>query len=205
MDKGWVYVLKCGDAYKIGHTRSSVQQRLTGARLGNPLEVTLFHTMESDDPGRAEKYLHLCFATQRIRNEWFALTESNIKWLLRIKTISTKFLDRFDLTQPKPPARMTAIEARCIECGDAFITEQKHASKRLYCSEDCSDRYIGRKHYEQRKARGDLPKPKTRAVPTSRTYKNCVICNRALPPGFGPCCSRECVFIYWRESNKGET
>lgn len=194
-EPGYIYLLQCATYYKIGCTRTSVQDRLKSVQHGNPIKVSLVHQATTDDPYLAEKFLHLRFSTKRVRNEWFELTTEDVAWFKKIKNISRKYLDRFDLSTPKPPARMLATRLNCQLCGVEFAAEQ--GKSRKWCSKVCADLRASRAQNERRKLRGEpirrsyVQRPQIQA---KVIYAACVVCQSPLPKGFGPCCSRECAF-----------
>lgn len=153
---GHIYIFRCGIYYKIGCTNQSVQHRLKAAQHGNPYEITIVHAATSDDIYRAEKFLHLKFGAKRIRNEWFELSSDDVAWLLRIANISSEYLDRYDTSVHKAPARDDVIDLSCLECGAVFTAERKQIKQRKYCSDACSRRRTGRASYERYKAEGKI-------------------------------------------------
>jgi len=79
IDTGEVYVLKRGDAYKIGFSRSDVDRR---ARA-NQGEL-LFTIPTGQQPGQLECIINHRFAAKRMRGgkrAWFALDTSDLEWL----------------------------------------------------------------------------------------------------------------------------
>lgn len=84
-DAGYVYVVKRGEAYKIGFTRSNLTRRVREA--GGSLVLTI---RTGQQPSQLEYIINNRFASQRLppqgnkpgdKREWFALTESDISWL----------------------------------------------------------------------------------------------------------------------------
>ena len=84
-DSGYVYVLKRGNAYKIGFSRRSVVRRARD----NKAELVL--TIPTGQrPSVLEHLLNAKFASKRLsaqgnkpgdKREWFALDESDLDWL----------------------------------------------------------------------------------------------------------------------------
>lgn len=80
MGTGVIYLAKCQDFYKIGHTTSDPMQRLSTLQTGNPFRVELVGTI----PGTIgqERGLHHKFARKRERGEWFRLSQEDIDSIL---------------------------------------------------------------------------------------------------------------------------
>lgn len=68
---GEVYFIVCMDRVKIGHTRVSVQSRLSSLQTGCPYPLSVIYS----EPGtrESEKYWHSMFAGYRLIGEWFWL------------------------------------------------------------------------------------------------------------------------------------
>lgn len=69
---GGVYLLGCGDYYKIGYSKN-IQSRVSSIRTSNPFQVDLLATYECKD-GRylnLEKRLHEKFKDSKHKLEWF--------------------------------------------------------------------------------------------------------------------------------------
>lgn len=79
--KGIIYIVRAGDAYKIGMTTKPMKYRLRSIQANCPLKVELIHTIPSDDAFTLEGYLHSHFKSQRIRYEWFSLTGDDIDFI----------------------------------------------------------------------------------------------------------------------------
>lgn len=71
-DKGGVYLLSCGDFYKIGRS-VDIEKRLSSIRTSNPVKVELVTKYSSFDKNYAklEKHLHEKFKDSRHQLEWF--------------------------------------------------------------------------------------------------------------------------------------
>jgi hypothetical protein len=81
-DRGYVYVAKRGNAYKIGFSRTSVARRVHDA------EGVLVLTIQTGQrPSQLEYAINRRFAAKRLPDtelwgrEWFALDESDLDWL----------------------------------------------------------------------------------------------------------------------------
>ncbi len=65
-----LYVLKCGNRYKIGIT-SDITQRVLSLQVGNADVITVEYIEERYNPIKAEKWLHKQFASKKVKGEWF--------------------------------------------------------------------------------------------------------------------------------------
>jgi len=81
--KGFVYVIKCNDFYKIGRT-NNVQKRLSGMQTGNPYELELILSIKTNSPFTLETSLHTKFKDKLIRGEWFKLSDKDLKIICKI-------------------------------------------------------------------------------------------------------------------------
>jgi hypothetical protein len=81
---GFVYLIRSGKFYKIGHT-NSVDRREYELALQLPQEVKVLHRIETDDPEGIEAYWHHRFAQKRERGEWFSLAPAEIAAFKRRK------------------------------------------------------------------------------------------------------------------------
>jgi hypothetical protein len=83
--QGYVYMMRSGRSYKIGHTNSPVR-RHREVRVELPDPTTLVHTIETDDPGGIEAYWHRRFGAKRVRDtEFFKLDVSDVAAFKRRK------------------------------------------------------------------------------------------------------------------------
>lgn len=83
--QGYVYMMRSGRRYKIGHTNSPVR-RHREVRLELPDPTYLVHSIETDDPKGIEAYWHHRFDAKRVRDtEFFKLDASDVAAFKRRK------------------------------------------------------------------------------------------------------------------------
>lgn len=73
-----LYIIKCGDWYKIG-TAVDVAARLRGLQIGNPVELTLYKSYPVERSFAIEQVLHKTFSSKRGIGEWFKLSEDDLE------------------------------------------------------------------------------------------------------------------------------
>lgn len=84
---GYVYMMRSGRRYKIGHTKSPVR-RYREVRLELPDPTSVVHTIATDDPIGIEAYWHGRFQSKRVRDtEFFSLDASDVAAFKRWKRI----------------------------------------------------------------------------------------------------------------------
>lgn len=64
--------------YKIGMTRGTVEKRLKQLQTGNPNELTLIDSYQTENPFYIEKMLHFKYNQKNVMNEWFDLTMDEV-------------------------------------------------------------------------------------------------------------------------------
>lgn len=85
---GYVYMMKSGRRYKIGHTKSPTR-RHREVRLDLPDPTLIVHTVATDDPTGVEAYWHERFKTKRVRDtEFFSLDTNDVAAFKRWKRIA---------------------------------------------------------------------------------------------------------------------
>lgn len=83
---GFVYLMKSGRHYKIGHTicPDSRKRQLT---IKIPVPPKTIHSIETDDPPGIEAYWHKRFSDKRGEGEWFELSPEDVAAFKRWKRI----------------------------------------------------------------------------------------------------------------------
>lgn len=77
-----IYIVEVEGKYKIGLAQD-IDERVRGLQAANPSDLELVHSF-STEAREAETLLHRVFKNKRIRNEWFALTPSDIAFIRTI-------------------------------------------------------------------------------------------------------------------------
>lgn len=83
---GYIYILKADNGlYKIGLTNSPAP-RISSLIKQSPVKAELLHLIPTEDMKPAEDRLHAKYAHLRRIGEWFALTDTDVRWLLKQAT-----------------------------------------------------------------------------------------------------------------------
>jgi hypothetical protein len=79
MTQYYIYIIRCGKSayYKIGWSEC-VKARLASLQGGNPFELYVISETPVSNPDDVEKRIHKALASNRIRGEWFELTEAQV-------------------------------------------------------------------------------------------------------------------------------
>ena len=80
MSDGYVYVIECEGLYKIGWSKWGPRSRASQMQVGNPFELKVIGAIPGSRENEAE--WHEVFASQRVRGEWFALSQQDIAYVL---------------------------------------------------------------------------------------------------------------------------
>lgn len=81
---GYVYLIKSGKHYKVGHSNSAGRREYELA-IQLPERATTVHTISTDDPVGIEAYWHKRFEAKRLNGEWFNLDAADIRAFKRRK------------------------------------------------------------------------------------------------------------------------
>jgi hypothetical protein len=83
---GFVYLMKSGRHYKVGHTKSVARREYElGIKILIPPKV--LHKIETSDPAGVEAYWHNRFRDKRGEGEWFNLDASEVDEFKRWRQI----------------------------------------------------------------------------------------------------------------------
>ena len=75
---GYIYVIRCGEYYKIGMTLS-LERRITELTMQLPHAPEIVCLIPTNHAGMEERRLHKLFSAQRLNGEWFSLTPEDIE------------------------------------------------------------------------------------------------------------------------------
>jgi hypothetical protein len=82
--QGYVYLMKSGQFYKIGKSKSPDRRRSEVALL-LPHDINTIHVIATDDPDGIEQYWHQRFKDKHHRGEFFRLNNADVKAFKRRK------------------------------------------------------------------------------------------------------------------------
>lgn len=86
--------------FKIGVTREdNADSRLKKLQTGNPQQLYIFYTFKSSKPFKLETMLHNHYSDRKTINEWFQLTDDDMK---EYKDVFKKYQDRIDSLKDNP-------------------------------------------------------------------------------------------------------
>jgi hypothetical protein len=83
---GFVYLMKSGRFYKIGHSDAPGRRQYDLA-IQLPEEVDLIHRIPTEAPEAADRFWHERFKAKRKGGEWFALSPADVKTFRRCKSM----------------------------------------------------------------------------------------------------------------------
>lgn len=77
-NKGYVYLLRARDYYKIGRSKD-FKRRLREIKLQLPFPVEQVHVVMVDDMLELENLWHQRFKAKRKNGEWFLLSDNDVR------------------------------------------------------------------------------------------------------------------------------
>ena len=83
--EGWVYLVKSGKIYRLGHARGAPRRRLQQFTAALPAAERLVHAIRTDDPLGIEAYWSRRFESARVNGEWFDLRAADVAAFKRRK------------------------------------------------------------------------------------------------------------------------
>ena len=89
--EGFVYLIKCGEFYKIGKT-TNLEKRIKQLTTGNPYPLILVNSIYSLDIDSLEKSFHSYYRQKRIIGEWFKL---NFEEVLEFTNVASMAVNVF--------------------------------------------------------------------------------------------------------------
>lgn len=78
---GYIYIIKCANAYKIGITRSP-KERMKTYKTENPFKIEVIVMENVYDYSELETYLHNICSHKNIHGEWFNLNKEELRIVL---------------------------------------------------------------------------------------------------------------------------
>jgi hypothetical protein len=76
--KGYVYLIQCGEYFKIGQT-TNLSKRILQLGIQLPHKPQIVHVIATENYEVLERELHNYFSLHRLNGEWFSLKEDHIK------------------------------------------------------------------------------------------------------------------------------
>jgi len=81
--RGYIYIVKCCDAYKIG-IATNVDDRIKSLQTGNPNIIEKVYSKYTTSTRSLEAYLHMLYKDKKLIGEWFKLDVIDIEDILEI-------------------------------------------------------------------------------------------------------------------------
>jgi Meiotically up-regulated gene 113 len=76
--QGYVYLVKCGEYYKIGRS-SNIDRRMEQLAIQLPHKPEVIHVIATATPPELEQFFHRNFSDKRLNGEWFSLDEHDLQ------------------------------------------------------------------------------------------------------------------------------
>lgn len=76
-----IYMLKCGEFYKIGYARN-FKERFYGYAVHNPHEVSIVKCFDTIDYSAFEEYVFKSYCDKHHRGEWFKLSDNDVQVII---------------------------------------------------------------------------------------------------------------------------
>src|SRR5688572_21843324 len=86
---GYVYVLKCGEFYKIGFSKKPYR-RARKLRTASPYPIEVVYTLKTPHYKMVERTLHRHFDSKRIDREWFMVENEDLEYVLSLDTLAPR-------------------------------------------------------------------------------------------------------------------
>ena len=99
-ETGFVYLVKSGQFYKIGHSAAPGRRQYDLA-IQLPEKVELIHKIPTACAEAAERFWHERFKSKRKGGEWFAVCATDVKTFKRCKSIDVKSNPQSPIPNPQ--------------------------------------------------------------------------------------------------------
>jgi hypothetical protein len=159
----YVYIFKIGDYYKIGFTANLKRRSRSFTFL--PFDIRILCIIETDEPRKIEKELHLMFTYKNKTGEWFELNDHDLnkiyknykcivgdeqieKHLTKVKTEPTKARKRIaKIELNKEDIILKTTSGICPDCNKPFTLRRNDA---VYCSDYCRVKAFRKRNRQQK-------------------------------------------------------
>jgi len=120
---GYVYLLKCGEYYKIGYSKKPYR-RAKKLRTATPYPIEVVFTLRTPHYKHAEKTLHYRYRDKRRNGEWFELSVDDVAEIMSIDSVGRPPIERaqdtaYALAYKATGDRVAAAEAMSI-CRESY-------------------------------------------------------------------------------------
>ena len=84
LSNGYIYIIKCigQNIVKIGRSINP-HSRLQGIKVACPFDVELIFTAQCSNYREVEQYLHKKLSDKHMRGEWFKVSDSDLKDIIK--------------------------------------------------------------------------------------------------------------------------